>query len=308
MEDNSYNHQYSLKLAIFKVLAWFDLFDYPPTVYEIWQYLDIRIDLGDLLVFLNAETTKMPWQEKNGFYFLFGREDIINIRLARYNYTDRKFKIALRVSSWFRVLPFVKMIAVVNLVGSHNLREGSDIDLFIITSSRRIWLSRLFCAGLAKVLHLRPNRKTKRDKICLSFYVSEDNLDLGNLRLDKDDFYFNYWLAGLVPIYNQSSTYNKFIQANAWLSQIFPNFIWPQANPRRFLKSVKLFSDNKVFSSLESLARRWQLRIMPRALKSLMNQDSRVIVSDGIIKLYLLDRREELRNKFWDRIKKYENA
>lgn len=308
MEDNSYNYQYSLKLAIFKVLAWFDLFDYPLTAYEIWQYLEIKIDLGGLLVFLNSENVKIHWQEKNGFYFLYGHEEIIATRLARYNYADRKFKIALRVSAWFRILPFVKMIAVANLVGSHNLREGSDIDLFIITSSQRIWLSRLFCAGLAKVLHLRPNRKTKRDKICLSFYVSEDNLDLGNLRLDKDDFYFNYWLAGLAPIYDQAGTYNKFTQANVWLNQVFPNFIWPQANPRRFLKSVKLFADNKAFSSLESLARRWQLRIMPRALKSLMNQDSRVIVSDNIIKLYLLDRREELRNKFWDKIKKYESA
>lgn len=308
MNDNQINNEFNLKLAIFKVLAWFDLFDYPLTAYEIWQYLDIKLSLGDLLSFLNLETNGVSWQIKNGFYFLPGREEIINIRLTRYNYTDRKFKIALRVSVWFRFLPFIKMIAVANLIGAHNLRRGSDIDLFIVTSSKRVWLSRLFCAGLAKVLRLRPNKKTKQDKICLSFYVSEDRLDLENLRLDKHDLYFNYWLAGLIPIYDQAGVYAKFIQANHWLATIFPNFIWPQTNPRRLLKPVKLFSDSKIFSILESLARGWQLKIMPQALKSLMNKDSRVIVSDDIIKLYLLDRREELRNKFWDKVKKYESS
>ncbi|MFA5163606.1 MAG: hypothetical protein WC441_03700 [Patescibacteria group bacterium] len=308
MADNLGSNQYDLEPAIVKVLAWFDLFDYPLTAYEIWQYLTVKIDLGDLLVFLNSSSAVSDWQEKNGFYFLSGREDIISLRLARYNYTDRKLKIALRVSAWFRLLPFVRMIAVANLIGAHNLREGSDIDLFVITSPGRIWLSRLFCAGLAKILRLRPNSQTKRDKICLSFYVSETNLDLKSFRLDENDFYFNYWLAGLVPIYDQSGVYNQFIRANHWLRLIFPNFIWPQASPRRQLRPLKLFPDSRIFSSWESLARRWQIKIMPRALKSIMNQDSRVIISDQVIKLYLSDRREELRNKFWDKIKKYGSA
>jgi len=312
MDGLDSNNKNNLKLAIFKAVVWFDLFDYPLTAYEIWQYLPFKIPLAELIFFLKSgsskESTKTVWAEKNGFYFLPGRDSLLSVRQDRYNQTDRKFKIALRVTACFRFLPFVRLVAVANLIGSHNLRQGSDIDLFIIASPKRLWLARFFCAGLAKVLNLRPNKKTKQDKICLSFYVSEDRLNLEDLRLDDNDFYFNHWLAGLIPIYDQGGVYEEFCQANAWLKAIFPNLIWPDNHPRRQKTARHLFSDSRFFDSWERIAHAWQLKILPAALKELANQDSRVIVNNEVIKLYLVDRRAELKDKFLEKLKIYESA
>jgi hypothetical protein len=296
-----------LESAVLKTLVWFDIFSYPPTAYELWQYLAIKISLSDFLVFLQSNPTK-HWQEQQGFYCLRRREEIIAVRLNRYNFSDRKFKIALRVSAFFRLLPFVKMIALANIIGANNLRKGSDIDLFIVTAPGRLWLSRLFCAGLAKIFHLRPNRHTKQDKICLSFYISEDQLDLRAFRLDEDDIYFKYWLAGLIPIYDRGGVYDNLLAANSWLSADFPNFIAAGPHPRRYLPLKKLLANLPIFNSWEKKARNWQMKIMPSALKNLINKDSRVIVSDRVIKLYLVDRREDLRKELATKLKTYGEA
>lgn len=303
--NDELNH--NLEEAVLKTIVWFDIFSYPLTAYEIWQYLPIKISLSDFLQLLSSIDSN-KWQEKQGFYFLLNREEIINTRLRRYNFSDRKFKIALRVSAVFRFLPFIKMIAVANIIGAHNLRNGSDIDFFIVTAPGRIWLSRFFCAGLAKVLHLRPNRKTKQDKICLSFYVSQEQLDLRTFRLDKDDVYFKYWLAGLVPIYDKGGVYDDLITANAWLKEDFPNFIAAGPHPRRFLTKKNWLADFSFFGNWEKIVRRLQIKIMPAALKDLINKDSRVIVNDRVIKLYLLDRRDELRLELAAKLKAYEKT
>lgn len=345
MEDNKPQTENNLKLAIFRTLTWFDLFNYPLTAYEVWQSLEFKAEFRVVQEYLNGinetEAVKEPpalapatgsnqaqnlWSNKDGFYFLPGREEIIRTRLTRYNETDKKFKIALRVGRLFSFFPFVKLIAVSNIIGAHNLRAESDIDLFIVTAKNRIWLTRLFLAGLAKVLNLRPNKKTKQNKICLSFYVSDDNLNLETLKLDTQDLYFNFWLAGLVPIYGKGDTYQKLMSANPWLNNFLPNFIVPGFNLRRQLLNFASLKNNNnsgknksnldrvsstnIFSFLrplgdflENLSQKWQLKILPLALKELVNLDSRVIIKPGIIKLYLVDRRAELRDNYQVKLK-----
>ena len=46
----------------------------------------------------------------------------------------------------------------------------------------------------------------KKQKFCLSFYVTEDNQNLYSIMIDKTDIYLSYRLAHLVPLYQE---YNK---------------------------------------------------------------------------------------------------
>lgn len=298
--DSEHNE---LKLAIFRALAWFDGFDYPLSSFELWQFLEVRADFNDVLAVLSSESGL--WSFCQGFYCLFGREAIIETRQKRYNYTDRKMKIALRISRLFSVLPSVKMVAAANLIGAHNLRDESDIDLFIITSKRRLWLTRFLCAGLAKILNLRPNQITKKDKVCLSFYVSEDNLSLENFCLPEEDYYFYFWIMGLSPVLNRSGIYERFCASNNWLLEKYPNFIWPQTNRRR-LVSGKFQLPLILFPQyLEALVRKIQLKIMPAILKNQAGQGG-VILENNILKLYRQDRRSDLRAAYRQKIKAYE--
>jgi hypothetical protein len=297
MENN--DQALILKEAIVRAIVFFDLFDYPLSPYEIWQYLDQRATLLEIKNILHEGLEGIA--SANGFYFLSSRQEMLLERQKRYHFSATKFKLARRAAKLFRLVPFIEMIAVSNIIGAHNLRDGSDIDLFIVTSPQRLWLTRLFCAGLAKILGWRPTRDVKKNKICLSFYISSDNFDLRSLKLNSADLYFNYWLAGLVPVYDRHQTYTRLIAANPWLKECLPNWQELQTNSR----PKKVNSDQAsvgMLNNWEKKTMNWQLKIMPSALKSLVNIDTRVRADDKIIKLYLVDRRREFLEKFSERL------
>lgn len=293
----------NLKEAILKAVAFFDIFDYPLTPFEIWTFCKIKNELGEILEILNNNS--LPLETKYGFYFLNKRSKIVDIRQKRYNYANRKFKRALKIARLFKIIPWIKMIAVGNSIGANNLRNNSDIDFFIITEAKRIWITRWFCAGLTKLLNLRPQPRKKRDTICLSFYITSDNLELKKLMLPFDkthDVYFTYWLANLIPIYNKDNAYLELINANDWLKECLPNWLPFYSGHTRdvglpFSDFYRDFID-LLIGGADSLLKKIQLRIMPDILHRQMNIDTRVVVNDKILKLYVNDRREEFREKY----------
>ena len=278
----------NLRRAIISVIAFFDLFEYPLSAFEIWKYLDRRIDFSEIFEALNKELAALSpvIENKRGFYFLRGREHNIITRQKRYNYANQKIKIARRFSRIFSFWPFIQLIAVSNLVGDHNLRDESDIDFFIIISAKRIWLSRFFCAGFAKLLNSRPRANNKKNKICLSFYITENNLNLDKLKLENDP-YFDYWIRGLFLLYNKKDIYNKFLSANGLACS-------KQEEPK--------ISANWLLDMLEIIARKIQLYIMPEELKVMINKSKGVYIGDNILKLHLHDKRQEFFNKYISKI------
>ncbi len=314
------------------MIAFFDMFDYVLTNMEIWRMLDIKCELNEvvetadnMINLLNPpfERGQIPHgqiETKNGFYFLAGREKNVRERLSRYNFTDRKFKRAVLAAKIFKFIPWIKMIAVGNLLGAHNLKDDSDIDFFIIAEDKRIWLTRFFCAGITKLLGLRPQTDNSRDKICLSFYVSEKAMDLSGLMLPRDsiaslqndrknyDIYFTYWLAGLTPIYDVGGIYKKLIKENSWLNAGLPN--WEPVNPgrQRCVRSFfyEFYHDviDLFCGGLETWFKKLQLKLLPKNLTDIMNKDTRVVMSDAVLKMHANDRREEYGKKFAEKIEK----
>ncbi len=269
---------------VLNILVFLDLFDYPPCLFELKKYTNISF--SKLLKILNQLTEKDLISEKNGFYFLFGRENILSIRRKRYNYAQRKLKIASRFAKFFSILPFVKMIALVNSIGSYNLKDGGDIDFFIVSSSNRLWISRFFCTGLAKILNSRPNKKNKRDKICLSFYLSENNLNFEILKLPEGDPYFDFWERGLEIIFDRDNISEKLNKPNT--SNLFKN------------------KKSKLLNLLDSFLANWQKKIMPPELKKAAlgnNFRDGVVIRDDILKFYLSDKRIEIRKKYEEKIR-----
>lgn len=304
-----------IELAVLRTLIFFNLFSYPLTSYELWRYLDVSIEFIELQSAILKLLATGRVVEKQGFYFLPGQDKLLSVRQQRYHFANRKLRIAKRVTALFRLLPSVKFVALSNLIGRHNLRDGSDIDLFIVTKKNRIWLTRLFCAGLMKILGQRPQPDNKRDKICLSFYVDEDHLDLSSLTNGDKDYYFNFWLAGLYPLYDAGIYHHKLMQANTWLRKYLPNGDFLLNNqsyresPRSWRTKVYSFSAmRRLVDLFEYWAEAWQLKIMPPVLKEKVNLDSRVIVRAGVLKLYLIDRRQEFSDRYVEQVNKYLNV
>lgn len=314
MVERDVNKLNELQVAIIKAVVFFDMFSYPLTSYEIWRNLSVAAEFADS----DKEARKLVESKllsvTQGFYYLPGQERLLGVRKQRYHYTNRKLKIARRAVRLFKLLPTVKFVALSNLIGRHNLRDGSDIDLFIIAKPNRIWITRLFCAGLMKILRQRPTDTEKRDKICLSFYIDAGHLNLSKLADGPDDDYFHYWLAGLHPLFDAGAYHHQLIAENEWLKQYLPNGAFVVNNqsyresPRYWLRaSLVVTFWHKAIDVVERLAHRFQLLIMPASLKEKANIDSCVIIRPGVVKLYLLDRRCEIMRRYQERLRRFFN-
>lgn len=296
-----------------KTVAYFDMFDFPLTALEIWQNLAVKRDLIEVINVLEQGLEAI--ENRNGFYFLAGRGVTAETRLKRYAATDRKFKRALALMKIYKFIPWLEMAAIGNLMGAHNLREESDIDLFIITEPKRIWLTRFFCVLIAKILGLRPSPDRSQDRICLSFFVSIGQMDLSRLMLNNStligeqapDVYFIHWLADLTPIYDPKGIYEKFIKANSWLRDYLPNWQSRLVSLRRDRGSAwpEFYGEmiDLSIGGLEPWFKKQQLKLLPDELRRLMNKDTRVVISDSVIKLHANDRREEYRERYLKKIK-----
>lgn len=273
-----------------KVIAFFDLFDYPLSAFEIWKYSGKMASFREIGLVLECENSIIS--NKNGLFFLAGRESIVETRAQRYNYSNRKLKSARRFIKLFKLLPFIKVIALANSMGAYNLRDGSDIDIFVVCAARRIWLTRFLMASAAKFLNRRPTAKNKRDKICLSFYISTEHLNLDDLKLKNEDPYFYYWLRSLILLYNKDEVYEKFLDAN--------NVIVGDRGER---SAAKKLSDNLFLNFFEFLSKKIQLLIMSPALKQAMNNSTGVVINDQVLKLYLRDNRQEYAEKYGNKIR-----
>jgi hypothetical protein len=239
--------------------------------------------------------------------FLPGRSEIIETRRERYNFANYKIKLARRATKLFKWLPSVKLVAVANLIGHHNLRNESDIDIFIVSSPNRLWLTRLFCTGLMKITKQRPTKECKRNKMCLSFYAAADGLAMEPLRFKPSDPYFDHWFLGLYPIYDNDKylAYMRF--KNPWLKKSFPNSLLLRENfpdnyfSKNLLDKILYYGANV----LNSWSKKIQVAIMPKVLKDLANRDTGVVLTDQILRFYLKDKRQEFLDKYNKRLAEF---
>jgi hypothetical protein len=301
---------------ILKTITWFDLFEYPLTAEEIFNWLTSNHELqvtGYKLQEINDSLEKLINEgkitQKDNFYFLPGREETIATRKERAIESERKLKRARKAAKFLGILPFIKAVVVCNVLGYKNAKTEDDIDFLIITAPGRIWTARFFATGFFKVLNLRPNKKIIKDKFCFSFYLAEDGLNLESIKL-PDDPYLNWWFTGLIPLYAAEGIFEKFLEENKWVKNYLPNLSYsviPSAamGSLRFHRS--LHSLGMTLKLLwQSFAAIWpdkfykniQLWIMPKQLKKMANKNPGVIISDQILKFHLVDRRADFAEKF----------
>ena len=305
---------------IIKPLLFLDIFDYPPTAMEIWRFLGAKAELGDVVAALNdfvilteaplarsggialsdPSPCRLGMTTKNGCHFLPGREDLIEKRREFDHLSEKKFKIAKRAAWLLHLIPSIKMIAICN---NFYYRPQSDIDFFIITKKNRLWLTRFFAISILEIFGLRARGKKTADKVCLSFYLNETDLNLASVTLKPDDPYFAYWLAFLDPIYGQD-VYDNFWAANDWLLNYFPNIKAKIPVPRRRITDSSLVLVTKKLKNfwldgflgdwLEAVLKKIQwFKISPRLKEMAASGDTRVVINDRMLKFHENDRRQQ---------------
>ncbi len=287
-----------LEKSILKIICYFDRFSRPLTLMEIRRLATASISLSALAEILASENLSRLIGCQSGFYFLKERAEIVSIRLSRYASAQQKLKKAERAIKILRFFPFVRAIALYSSLSFFNSRSAGDIDLFIVTAPGRIWSARFFINLFLKIFRLRPTPSNRRDKICVSFLTTADNLNLQLVLDGENDWHYIYSHANFIFLYDEADISNKFFTANVWLKQKMPNWFPPQAGRklavRPNLSGLKKIKESVCSLLPEKFYRRFQERILPARFKNLANLDTRVMINDKMIKLHDNDKRREL--------------
>ncbi|MFH1112048.1 MAG: hypothetical protein V1712_03180 [Patescibacteria group bacterium] len=289
-----------LEQAILKTIIFFDIFKYPLTSVQCYRLLyDPQHTLGKVdLIKVKQVLDKLQNQKvlkcHLGFWQLLSSSDYFELRQNRYRLAAYKFRKVARWVKLFILLPAVRLVAVVNSVGYRNPEVRDDIDLFIVTRQHKLWLTRFWLTGLAKIFGLRPTFYHQQDGLCFSFYLSDSHLDISDLMISKDDVYFHFWFTQMTVLFDdgigeQLVEYNKNILKN------FPNLRLNFANisPKvsQIVDIIRFMARLLTPSLFETGVKILQKWLLPKHLKLQANRDTSVLMTDEVLKFHDQDRR-----------------
>ncbi|MEY4745175.1 MAG: hypothetical protein RL272_1120 [Candidatus Parcubacteria bacterium] len=299
----------ALRRSLAATLSYFDLFDYPLTLAELLRYR-YRLEsepaasawsAADAL----AALADPAFGTRDGYWFLAGRESCVATRERRFRLSEKKFARARRVARFLRLLPSVRLVAVCNSLAIANADEESDIDLFVVARPGTLWSTRFVVVAVLAALGLRPDARSHADKVCMSFFVSDAAQDLSRCALAPDDIYLRYWAATLVPLYDAGGAFSRFMAANGWVRDSLPGFRPSSRRPARSSGPAPRWTLAllPLMRSAEPRLRKLQLRMFPKEIAAMANMDSRVLVSDDILKFHVNDRRAAYERLFRERLR-----
>lgn len=309
---------YNEKAVLYTIL-YADLFDYPLTQDEIWKYLiatsqDVTIPKISFRSWL--KTLSRYISQKDGFFCIKGREAIIEMRKKCLIFSRAKRVKAKKIAQKLFFIPSISFIGVSGACAVDNASEEDDIDLFIITKEKTLWISRLLILIILQLFGVRrsKNEKNLKDTFCVNMLIDEANLYLGK---EREDLYSAHEIVQMVPLFDRNNTYNTFLVANKWVTNFLPNAFSLRTTRNKTHKGVEkrlsvvqpagqsyahAFAGGRMvlrFSTLEFLAKHLQLLYMKRHVTN-------EAIRDGFLAFHPFDYREHILKKFNKKIKQYE--
>jgi predicted nucleotidyltransferase len=221
----------SSKLAknILATVVYYDCMDFPLTLFEIWKYL-FKIDyyeqesqtkkysINEILTELERPSLAGYINQKNGFYFLASREELIENRIEREKISSAKIKKLKKIIRFLKCVPFVQMIAVTGGLAMKNARPSSDWDLLIVLKKGHIWVGRTLITIATQIIGKRRYGRKIADRACLNYFITDDALEL----LTKDVYSASEY-SFIFPIFGWE-IFKKFQLRNEWIRKIKPNY------------------------------------------------------------------------------------
>ncbi len=221
-----------LQKNIIATITYFDVNDYPLTAFEIWKHLikassSVNIEdeksswtLTEVMFALEGSTVKKYASEKNGFYFLQGREDLISKRKKRETISVDKIKKLRKKTFILKFVPFVRMICLTGGLSQKNGNNESDLDVLIVLKNKHIWTGRFFMTAVTQILGWRRYGKKQKNRICLNYYITDKSL-----KVPTQDLFSAQEYSFILPIFDCGKVFADFQKANSiWMREYKPNY------------------------------------------------------------------------------------
>ncbi len=273
--------------SILKTVLYADIFDYPLKEEEVYQWTkDIKILRYDDIKRANGIII-----HKESFMFLKGREELIAKRIEREVISKKKIQVAKNIINFLKFIPTIKLIGVSGSVAVGNATSNDDIDLFVVTEHKTLWLTRLLTTIATEFFakRRRPNDMEVTDKICLNMFVDEQFLDIPK---ERQNLYTAHEVCQLKVLYDRDGTYQKFLAKNQWVRRFLPKAM---SNVKCQMSNVK--GEKKLYV-IEWFAKHLQLWYMRR-------HRTTEVISDGYLAFHPKDYTSDVMAAFEKRVNKY---
>ncbi len=251
----------TLEYNVLRVLAYFDIFNYPLLFDEIKWFLIQEADNQSLaLVLQNLELRGKAFKIDN-YYSLRNEHALVERRKDGNKRAERLMPKARKIAKLLYYFPFVRAIGISGSLSKNFAAKDSDFDYFIITQENRLWIARFLLGMLKKASFLvrRPQW------FCINYYIDESCL-----KIPENNIFTATELFTLVAA-EGADVLNTFFQENNWVNSYYPLYknkkINTDSNPESpsfFIKrSIEWLLNNTLGNKIDNwilnrLALRWQ--------------------------------------------------
>jgi hypothetical protein len=234
-----------LDRVVFFTIAYSDYFDFPlikkeilsrlPRVWDWKFFTGQKINSTELKINKEKEALenslekllknkKIEKIKKNNlnYYFLKGREEIIQLRIDRKKIAKKR---QIAIDGFINLVKKIPTINAVVLTGSSATKNASfndDLDFCLITRRNTLWISRFFLIFLAKILGKRPqidaqSKIDSKQAWCFNLWLDESCLAIINRNFS---IYQAYEVKQMLWLFDEKKLRNHFLQQNKQLDEL----------------------------------------------------------------------------------------
>jgi len=223
--------------SIIKTLAYYDIFNYPLTAEEIYNYLGTNhVSSMDVVNEIEKLCKDGLIYNKNNFYLLTNNDNYISRRIDGNKLAEKKMDSAFRMTKFISKFPYVRAILLSGSISKGYMEKDSDVDYFIITHPNRLWVARLLLMVFKKIFLLNS-----RKVFCINYFVDTETLEI-----EEKNIFTATELTTLIPTYG-TELYEALYSQNIWIKEFYPNF------PKRDTLRISENKNSLIKKSFEKL-------------------------------------------------------
>jgi len=226
---SSANYLSKYEIAVINTLLYFDIFKYPLKADEISHFSEELFPDESILtnVLIQLKKRKLIFQQ--GQYFTLSADNgQIKRREEGNKKAQRMLNKAQRYSALIYRFPFVRCVCISGSLSKGYMDDTGDVDYFIITTPKRLWIARTFLIAFKKIILLNSHKY-----FCVNYFIDTEHLDIP----DRNIFTATELLT-LMPMAGEQE-YRKLMLKNKWATHYLPNHKLVQ-KPDRVVKAGRL--------------------------------------------------------------------
>jgi hypothetical protein len=210
--DKLLNH---VDAQIIRTLVYYDIFNYPLTVEEVFRFSGIKHQ-DEALISLRLNSLcdrNIVYSYKDLYGLKNSNEKNVDRRLKGNAAAEKFLLLAKKKAKLISKFPFVRAVFASGSLSKGYMDENSDLDFFIVTEPNRLWIARTLLVMYKRIFLFNSHKY-----FCVNYFVDEKHLEI-----EEKNLFTATELATVIPLYG-SKQYESLHRANAWLKRFFPNY------------------------------------------------------------------------------------